>query len=339
MRLLKICVFVFLFAPLAHGQMPGITVLQEGKPTSIRGLSVLNDKVAYVSGSNGWVGKTTNKGKRWKWYQVPGQEKADFRDIVVFSKKEAAIISAGSPLVILKTRDGGKSWKETYRDERQEIFFDGMDFWDEQRGIAYGDPIGGRMQLLATKDGGDSWHDISDSVNIRLRDGEAGFAASGTGIRVLPGGQVFIATGGSQSRVFASSDYGRTWQTFPIPIRQGLPSTGAFSIAFADAWQGIAVGGDYSDDKNATDAIALTRNRGITWDKPAVPTGGYRSAVEYIGRDTWIATGTSGVDISYDNGETWVNVSDESYHVVRRAKNGNWVLLAGAKGRIADLVK
>lgn len=319
----------------AFSQAFQLDTLHHGKETGIRGLSVLDDKVAYVSGSNGWVGKTVNKGKRWKWYQVPGHAKTDFRDIFVFNKKEAIIISAGSPLVILKTRNGGKSWEEVHRDERVEIFFDGMDFWDERRGIAYGDPISGKMQLLVTNDGGSTWEDISGTANLMLREGEAGFAASGTGIRTLPGGRVFTVTGGSQSRIFSSADYGRSWKAYPVPIRQGSPSTGIFSIAFADERTGIAVGGDYQDDGNTESAVLLTTNGGITWHEPAVGTNGYRSAVESIGDGAWVATGTSGVDVSTDNGKTWTPVSKESFHAVRKAKNGSWVLLAGSDGRIA----
>ena len=37
-----------------------------------------------------------------------------------------------------------------------------MDFWsdDEKHGIAFGDPIDGRLTLIKTDDGGDTWHDI-----------------------------------------------------------------------------------------------------------------------------------------------------------------------------------
>jgi hypothetical protein len=59
--------------------------------------------------------------------------------------------------------------------------------------------------------------------------------------------------------------------------------------------------------------------------------------VEFISQKTFITCGTSGVDISTDNGENWKLISREGYHVVRRAKNGTAVYLAGSKGRIAVL--
>ncbi|RQP12645.1 MAG: oxidoreductase, partial [Parapedobacter sp.] len=65
----------------------------------------------------------------------------------------------------------------------------------------------------------------------------------------------------------------------------------------------------------------------------------YRSAVEYVGDRHLVATGTSGVDYSSDGGMTWKTISGDGYHVVRRAKKGRWILLAGAGGRIATLYR
>ncbi len=320
---------------VAHAQDFRIAPLQQGHPTSIRGLSVLDDSVAWVSGSDGWVGRTVDRGQTWHWQRVAGHETLDFRDIEVFSADEALILSAGSPLVVLHTSDGGRTWQEAHRDDRPEIFFDGMDFWDNRRGLAYGDPIDGLMQLLATEDGGRTWRNISDQVQIRLADGEAGFAASGTGIRTLPRGQVFVATGGSRSRLFHSADYGRTWRVFECPITQGTSSTGIFSIAFWDARQGVVVGGDYQRDTARLDASYVTSDGGQTWQRPRMGTHGYRSAVEYLDGHRLVAVGSSGVDYSADGGTTWALLSDERFHVARKAKRGTWVLLAGTDGKIA----
>ncbi len=327
-------VISFLACQAQHFQM---TILHEHKPTSIRGLSVVDDSIAWVSGSNGWVGKTLDHGKSWHWEQIAGYESADFRDIEAFSADEALIVSAGSPLVILRTIDSGRTWQEAHRNERPEIFFDGMDFWNDQRGLAYGDPIDGVMQLLETRDGGRTWRDISSSAQIHLIEGEAGFAASGTGIRTLPGGQVFIGTGGSRSRLFHSADYGHTWQVHDCPIIQGTSSTGIFSIAFSDGKNGVVVGGDYQKDNYNDSVVFLTEDGGVTWQPPKQGTNGYRSAVEYVNHHGLVAVGTSGVDVSLNGGVSWTLFSEESFHVARKAKKGNWVVLAGVNGRIATL--
>lgn len=203
--------------------------------------------------------------------------------------------------------------------------------------MIYGDPIQGNMQLLRTADGGMSWKDISANLKIPLSEGEAGFAASGTGIRCLENGRVVIATGGTQSRLFSSVDFGQNWSAHGIPIVQGKSTTGTFSIAFSNQNTGIAVGGDYAVDTLRKNNLALTRNRGKSWVEPHISTFGYRSAVEYLNKNTVVASGTSGTDFSKDGGQTWEKLSTDGFHVVRKAKKGNLVILAGGEGRIAIL--
>lgn len=314
-----------------------IRVVQSGRKTGIRGLSVVDNSVVWISGSNGYVAVTNNAGKTWNWKQIQGYEKLDFRDIEAFSEKEAVIVSAGSPAVILKTQDGGQNWKEVYRNESADIFLDGMDFWSHERGIIFGDPINGHMQLLQTLDVGNSWKDISKQLNIPLQQGEAGFAASGTSIRTGKNGRVWIATGGSRSRIFHSKNFGKSWRAVDCPIIQGANSTGPFSIAFINNHTGLAVGGDYQRDTLRDNNLVMTRNNGRSWQKPASEPRGYRSAIEYLSPKILVATGTSGTDISYDGGNSWKNISTESYNAVRKAKKGNLVILAGANGRISIL--
>ncbi len=335
MRSLLLPLFILIL--VKSGSPQTIIPLQSGKNTSIRGLSVLSNSVAWVSGNNGWIARTTDAGKTWDWKQLAGYEKLDFRDIEAFSAKKAIAVSAGSPAVILLTKDAGLNWKEVYRNNSPDIFLDGMDFWDNKRGIIYGDPINAKMQLLKTGDGGANWENISANLNIKLAGGEASFAASGTAIRCRPAGKTWIATGGTQSRVFYSNDFGKTWQAFVCPIIQGQNSTGPFSLAFSTAQNGIAAGGDYLKDTLRDNNLLLTRDAGKTWTKPTSTTFGYRSAVEYISEKTVIATGTSGTDISYDGGLTWENFSKNGFNSVRKSKKGNWVLLTGSKGQISAL--
>src|SRR5689334_15802742 len=68
--------FLLCFCAVAQNKLPRIDTLVSGRKTSIRGLSVVNNNIVWVSGSNGTVGKSTNGGKDWKWYQVKAFEKA-----------------------------------------------------------------------------------------------------------------------------------------------------------------------------------------------------------------------------------------------------------------------
>ncbi|NEU08126.1 oxidoreductase [Flavihumibacter sp. R14] len=303
----------------------------------MRGLSVVNNSVAWISGSNGYTARSIDGGTTWSWNQLAGYEKFDFRDIEAFSATDAIIVSAGTPAVILATSDGGRSWQEVYRNSSPDIFLDGMDFWNRKRGIIYGDPISGKMQLLQTEDGGKTWKDISQNLSVPLMAGEASFAASGTVIRTLKNGEVFIGTGGVQSRLFFSSNYGRTWKVTDIPIIQGQSSTGPFSIAFRNRKNGIAVGGDYLKDTVRTRNLMLTNDGGVNWTAPQIPPYGYRSAIEYFTSNTVLTTGPTGTDISSNGGMTWKQLSSDGYNCVRKAKTGSLIILAGSKGKISKL--
>lgn len=315
-----------------------LVALTNGPNTSIRGMSVVSDEVAWVSGSNGYVGKTTDGGKTWQWIQPAGYEKLDFRDIEAFDSQKAIVVNAGSPAYMLLTVDGGKTWTERYQNLDSAIFLDGMDFWDAKNGIVFGDPILHKMKLLRTRDGGLTWNDISENLKTELTEGEAGFAASGTTIRTLPGGATWIATGGSVANIYFSADYGDKWKRFSCPIMQGEPSTGTFSMAFNDKSKGIVVGGNYLKDKDNSNNVLLTYDGGKNWTKPVKPVSGYRSGVTYITARFLVATGTSGTDISEDGGRTWHPVSDQSFNVVQTAKKGKLALLAGNKGTIYKII-
>lgn len=333
--------FLFLFFALlpafGFSQNYQLVPLPAGPKTSIRGLSVVSDRVAWVSGSNGYVGKTINGGATWQWTQPSGMENLDFRDIQAFNSQKAIIVSAGSPAYILLTVDGGKTWKTTYHNADPAIFLDGMDFWNAKQGIIFGDPMAHRMQLLQTTDGGLSWKNTSAQLKLDMAEGEAGFAASGTTIKVLGKGKVWISTGGMASNIYHSADYGQSWNRYPLPIWSGANSTGPFSVDFINEEQGMVVGGDYLQDELNTNNVLLTTNGGKSWVKPKVPVTGYRSGVKYINKSLCIAVGTSGVDLSKDGGQTWSLLSDLSFNAVGASKNGKLVLLAGGNGLIYQL--
>ncbi len=61
---------------------------------------------------------------------------------------------------------------------------------------------------------------------------------------------------------------------------------------------------------------------------------GYRSGVTYIDRNTLIAVGSNGSDISTDGGKTWVNLDKNNYNAVR-AKGKKTVWAVGANGLVA----
>ena len=77
-----------------------IQVLEQGRKTSIRGMSVVTDKIVWVSGSGGSVGKSVDGGKTFNWITVKGYEKRDFRDIEAYNQNTAIIMAVAELFVI-----------------------------------------------------------------------------------------------------------------------------------------------------------------------------------------------------------------------------------------------
>lgn len=329
--------FFFVFATLAALAVDAQTVerLQQENPCSIRGLSVLDNQTAWASGSKGYVAVTHNGGKTWDWQQIKGFEQSDFRDIEAFSAREAIVMSSGTPALILKTVDGGVSWKAMFRSDDKNYFFDAMDFFNRRHGLIMGDPINGKFLLLETNNKGETWT-ILKNAPAALPD-EAAFAASGTCLRAVKSrGNAMMVTGGSVSRFFLGKHL-KKWSATPLPIAQGQTSKGAFSIAFGKGYT-VITGGNYQQNKN-TDSIACYNDGKSKTPKfqlaQRMPKG-YQSCIAYLDKATFISTGTSGTNITTDGGKTWKQIDVSSYNVCQKAKRGTLVLLAGDQGRIAQ---
>jgi photosystem II stability/assembly factor-like uncharacterized protein len=329
LRYVAIWIGLILAADVVNAQ--SIKILKQAQPTSIRGLSVVNDNVAWVSGSKGYVGLTTDGGKTWQWQQVKGFESSDFRDIEAFSAQKVVIMSSGTPALIMATADGGKTWQVNYRNNDKAYFLDAMAFADDKHGYAVGDPINGKFVLLETKNGGHSWAAMNNTPAALPN--EACFAASGTCLNADKN-IIKIVTGGSNSRVITLAN--GKWAYRSLPLLQGKDSQGAFSLAIGDC-NLVFVGGDYQDNHRA-DSVACVANVCCYVAKAGFPQhapAGFQSCVSWIGGNNFISTGTSGTNISTDSGLTWQQINEESFNVCKRATHGKLVLLAGDKGKIA----
>ncbi len=307
--------------------------IKNNSSASYRGLSVVDDNTAWLSGSNGWIGISTDGAKSWKFTQIEGLENFSIRSVYAFDNKKAVVANAGSPANILLTIDGGITWKNVYTNESEVAFFDGIDFWNENEGLIYGDAIDGKMLLLQTNDGGNSWTELANRPS--LNEGEASFAASGTGIRCIGKKKVIVATGGITSRLWVSEDKGNTWSTLDPPIIQGENTTGIYSVAM-DGSKIIIVGGNYTKPTLSHKHNLYSTDGGKTWLTPTEAVHGYRECVEFISKNTLLSTGPTGTDISMDGGQNWQVVSDEEgFHVLRKARNGSLIIVAGNNGQIS----
>ncbi len=337
----KFSVFLSFLLILNSGiaQQANVELLTSGHNSSLRGLSVVNDNVIWVSGSNGTVGKSSNAGKNWKWITVKGFENRDFRDIEAFDAGTAVIIAVGEPACILRTNDGGETWKTVYENNTPGMFLDAIDFATPLYGIVVGDPVGNKIFLAETNDGGNTWIEWAMNKRPVADSGEAFFAASGSNIRLFNNKTYFLASGGRRSRLFTAT------KVSALPLIQGAESTGANSIDIFDdgipskpGKRMIVVGGDFKNPASTEKNCFISKDGGKTWKAPEKGPHGYRSSVEYLSREQILSCGLNGVDYSQNNGRTWKWISQEGFHVCRIARTGTAIFLAGPNGKIGKIV-
>ncbi|MEJ7848710.1 MAG: hypothetical protein WKF92_11550 [Pyrinomonadaceae bacterium] len=309
---------------------------------SLRGLSVVIEKVVWASGTGGIFLRTLDGGKTWKVRSIPGAEKLDFRDVEAFDANTAYVLSIGNgeSSRIYKTIDGGENWKLQFTNKNEKAFFDAIACWDKNNCIAMSDPVDGHYVLIETSDGGENWKPIVSNKMPAAKDGEAAFAASGTCLITHGKTGAFLVSGGSDARVFRSNDRGKTWTVSDTPMVKGTAGSGIFSIAMFDEKRGIIAGGNYEKPEADKNNLAFTTDGGETWIAGHNPNG-YRSGITYVTKmliidQLLVSVGSGGSDISGDAGRTWLNLDKENYNAVQsRGTNATWAV--GANGLVARL--
>ncbi len=311
--------------------------------SSCRSLSAVSATVAWTGCSAGKIFHTVNGGATWQIDSVPGAARLDFRGIKAFDATTAVAVSAGpaeqGQARIYRTTDGAKTWTLTYADTTKGIFFDGVAFWDAQHGFTFSDPINGKLVILTTDDGGVHWNAVPPASIPPTLPNEAAFAASNTQLTVQGDRNAWIASGGGAgARVFRTTDRGRSWTVHDTGIPGGA-SAGLFGIAFADAKNGLAIGGDYAIERGVTDVAIRTTDGGVTWHRAGTfsrPDGVNQGLHLIPGSQParFVAVGAYGTAFSDDFGATWQHGdSSTAWGVGFAALNVGWV--AGPRGHIS----
>ncbi len=338
LRMNVTALFLLIFASASYAQWESQA---SGTTVRLRGVSAVNQSVAWASGDKGTYARTVDGGKTWVSGRVPGSEDLDFRDVDAFSADTAYLLSIGESEKsrIYKTVDGGLHWTLQFKNSRATAFFDAMAFWDSDHGIAVSDPVDGRFLIITTVDGGATWKEMpADGMPLALV-GEGAFAASGSCITVQDKRNVWFGTGGPLgARVFRSTNGGRSWTVATTQITTGK-AAGIFSILFSDANHGVVVGGDYTKEREVGNNTAWTSDGGRTWQLAETKRpNGYRSGVALIHKTKGkmlVAVGPTGSDVSMRGGKSWRVLGDEGFHSASFAVRSNAGWAVGEGGRIA----
>jgi photosystem II stability/assembly factor-like uncharacterized protein len=311
------------------------TPLQSGSSASLRGLSVVDRQIVWASGERGTVLRTVDGGSTWATFPVPGAERMDLRAVHGRSARVAHVAATAGR--IWRTTDGGATWSLRYQAADTAVFLDAIEFWDDRRGMALGDPIDGHFLVLSTDDAGETWREAPRGARPAAVPGEAAFAASGSSLVLAPEGRAWLGSGGSVARLHVTVNWGASWSVADTPMRQGAPSQGIFAIAIPRTGSAVIVGGDYAQPDSSRANVSLSADGRTVATAPSGPRG-FRSGVAIHTRGALpavvIAVGTSGSDLSLNHGGSWTPFGATGYHAVRVSRDGVFFASGGA-GRLA----
>ena len=217
---------------------------------------------------------------------------------------------------VVRSTDGGQSWERFLEDGffRATSYVNFVHFWDEQNGIAVGDPAPSPTdptpfyEIYTTSNGGQNWIRVP-SANIPPQQlSEFGVA----GRYFVVGDTVWFSTINSANfeglRLFRSADRGLHWTASASPAVEWF--------SFADGLYGI---GAEHVNSNAVN-LRLTTDGGDSWtDLPALQMGRISSLAMVPGSRYILATmRTSNIAppfktiLSTDLGQSWQEIGDGS---------------------------
>ncbi len=250
---------------------------------------------------------TTNGGLDWKelcLFQYTGWAVVD---ISVIDTNNIWFCSAGDAK-ILHTPDGGESWNVQYYDTTQTTFFNYIEMFDTNNGVAMGDGKNDAPIILRTTDGGQTWIQM-DAMAIGPSSGDTWRRIDFINIDV----GYFINCCNTPQLLYKTIDGGINWTPTNYP-------GGMQVLKFYNEDIGFVIKGEQE--------IYRTLDGGESWETFTTPHSGWGMDIEFDSNDpgnVWILT--DDVYFSADTGKTWTAQTDLNL-------NGKDLLITGEEGWI-----
>ena len=304
-----------------------------------------NPQVMYAAIEGGGVFKSTHGGESW---QEMNQGLADKRvEVLAIDPDQPQIVYAGTAMGMLKTTDGGLTWKSTGLTGVAAVRCIALDPTNAQ--VVYAGTVRG---VYKSTDRGESWEDMSqglDNLNVRAiaidsedpriiyvgtdenihsgfrgkvyksTDGGESWTAVGTdltkfgigAIAVNPEDPQIIYAGSTQEEgIFRSMDGGQTWQQ----SNRGLTNMEILSMAI-----------DPTDPRilyAATEFLGVFKStdRGLHWTPINNGIKGIRQSRLTIDPSDpqclYVINGNGLISKTTDGGETWIDIPETRWFVL-----------------------
>jgi photosystem II stability/assembly factor-like uncharacterized protein len=215
-----------------------------------------------------------------------------------------AVFNTGATQGIYKTTNGGTTWAKQGTAFSASSFADILHFFNENDGIAMGDPLGGYFEIYTSNNGGSTWVRVPSANIPAPTSGEYGI----TGNYDAVGDHIWFGT--NKGRIFHSVDKGLHWTV-------ALTNFGAAEVVqpeFASETYGICFR-SYLDIGLET-AIGVTTDGGATWTTVNVNGPMYARYFSYVpGTEmTFVGSsgeaGANGISYSTDGGYNWAPITE-----------------------------
>lgn len=252
-------------------------------PYSVRGLSC-NQNICLLGANKGRIGEWDLKTDSIYWMQPdPNNDSSQFRSTAITNEGTFYAIPAGAPMQIWRKALGEK-WQVIFSDSNSLAFVDGI-LAVENKVYGYGDPISDSLYFFSILN-----KEVKFLASPKMKVGEAGFAASNSGIQFAHE-KIYIGTGGTQSRVLVFDISLEKWDIIPTNMRTG-EGKGIFALDVEED-QLCLVGGSYQEAKLTDSTCQIFQLPSLVeLESPNLP---YCSDIEIQGKNNAIATGRNGV--------------------------------------------
>lgn len=192
--------------------------------------------------------------------------------------------AAGHWGAILRTDDGGETWRAQRVDVRQDRPLFGIHFFDATHGVA----VGLWSLVLVTEDGGATWQ----TVEMPAPEGAKKADLNLLGLFADPGGRLFAAA--ERGMVLRSDDRGHHWAYLPTGY------TGSF-------WTGLVAADGSLLAAGLRGSLYRSVDDGRSWSRVATQSKSSITALARVGHDI-VGAGLEGLVLrSVDDGATFTS--------------------------------